>query len=618
MDFTTRFYPATHVALLGDFATQFRSYCNEPDVVELHKMYATFGDNLFLSLLPAMGKAMEVALISCARLEVPSEFSLDNGSQLPILLNYFWRKVFTRDGYPYHDVRDIGNSPLVEEAGHAVKVLRQFTLLFSKVEDVEPQVESADEIRRFVQRVTQDVTITASARLLSLVKGIIAKVVLAEGESQDDPDALLAAPLQQWLEMPWGRHGPGAVAGMEKGVDKWRFSFVEGLDSRLYGYYPEIFGGLRGQPRRGSRVSRLCLVPKDYRGRRIICIEPKELQFAQQGLMQTLYDHVHRHFLTGRSINFLDQRPSQRAAKRGHISTIDLKDASDLVSIGLCRIIFPAPFFRLMTHWRANGIALPDGSSVHTKALATMGSALCFPCETLVFWAISLASIMLREGICLPALDDPAWFERHQGMFDIRVFGDDITVPTEYAGLVCNALQHCGLKVNIQKTCISSVVREACGAWFYGQVDCRVVRLKLTRCRTVLDWISIAESAKTLVKENQLQTAFLLLGRLNGICPVPYGVLGFPDRDDAEVTRHRNSYHVVDTVNDNVYYVNDGYRWNCNLQRLEVLVPTVKTRRGRHLTGYLGLYAWFTGQATESMALDDFTVEMAWTPTSIG
>jgi hypothetical protein len=327
-------------------------------------------------------------------------------------------------------------------------------------------VTNEEALKSFSERISQECEITAPSWLLNRARQLIQSVVMDEDR--------LEASLAQWESYPFGRHGPGAVAMKEKGLDKWNFHRIPGGEPGLF-QFRSASQDDNGYIEYGSAapigvaqpVSRATCVPKDFRSPRIICIEPKEFQFAQQGLWDVLRRLLERNPLSRRAINFEHQEYNGRLCKRSDIATIDLKDASDRVMLKLCRILFPKEFFKLTTRYRSRMIDV-NQSQIRPKCFASMGSALCFPIETLVFWAITQAAIHPND--------------EHLPM---RVFGDDIVVPRGSAPYVIKMLESCGFKVNAQKTCVNSPIRESCGAYTFAGTDVRITRFKTTQCRNL-------------------------------------------------------------------------------------------------------------------------------------
>lgn len=269
------------------------------------------------------------------------------------------------------------------------------------------------------------------------------------------------------------RHGPGAVAGGENNEEKWE---TINLIPSLHSVYPryDLYFGVRSSGRisppiageiismvKKSRVtesvSRLLFVPKDSRGPRVISCEPKELMFVQQGVGRNLMQVLHQN--SGGRINFVDQsingQLALRASKDNSFATIDLKDASDRVATWHITHLFPHWAQKYMFALRSEKTLLPNGDLVSHRKYAPMGSALCFPVESLIFWSIAVCA-----GIT-------AGMSREEAIADTYVYGDDIIIrPSVYEEFL-EYCRHFGIKVNESKSFVSGPFRESCGvdAW---------------------------------------------------------------------------------------------------------------------------------------------------------
>lgn len=614
------------------------------DSVELHVLERRFGARLYYQLLPELGKLMERSLATDDWFELPAWLRCYvDYSGYPRFLLRFWRTAFfvrtisiTENRWelmPIHDIRDRDNEKVVHEAAYAVYVLRQALLAFSKIEDVEPEIDKESELNEFIARITLVPEIRGS-RVLRLAR-ILIRAVVEDSEcfelSDCEMECNLAPCLAQWDEDPFGLHGPGAVAGGERSWQKWLFKTIHGLDSRVYQYLPKHawdtcalakdLGRAGEYPPRElnffdeGRTSVLAVVPKDFRGHRLICIEPKELQFAQQGLMRVLYKHFQSHWLTRSAISFRNQAKSQILSRNLKFATIDLKDASDRLSISLARILFPRAFFQLVTRYRSDKVMLPDSTLVQLKALATMGSALCFPLETLTFWAISLAAMLVQDDLDEGGTDyrflwDKEFPQVIKHHYHLRVFGDDIIVPRRFVTSVVNALEGSGLVVNRGKTFIDGLARESCGDWSYGSVDVRIVRFKASRLSGTHAWLGLAENCKALNESGMTRSAQAVLEFCSRLYPLPYGKSGFPNR--------KGCLNLLVHPKDEWYRENrPAYRWNKNLQRLEFRMPVIcEDNKGeRDLPGNAGLYAWFVGKSATKTPLHQGhpCVKWCWT-----
>lgn len=274
------------------------------------------------------------------------------------------------------------------------------------------------------------------------------------------------------------KHGPGAVAERTKGQNQkfvWR-----SWHDRLEGFFPfteyavATLTDIDLQMKSVEFLSpdqeppvRVVHVPKTLKAPRIIAIEPTCMQFAQQSLMQPLYDTLQRHPLTSRSLRFTDQGENQKLAKASSKSrekaTMDLSEASDRVSFELVKAIFrKAPvFLDAIDRCRSTSarIEYPDGREtlLVLRKFASMGSGLCFPVEAMVFYSILLAAWHSFHNL------PPSWKTVSRASCSISVYGDDIIVPTGMTQVAIDWLEAFGLKVNRNKTFSAGKFRESCG-----------------------------------------------------------------------------------------------------------------------------------------------------------
>jgi hypothetical protein len=212
---------------------------------------------------------------------------------------------------------------------------------------------------------------------------------------------------------------------------------------------------------------------------RIIAIEPTCMQYMQQGLSLQLVDLLQRDDFLGKIIGFDDQIPNREMARygslTGSLATLDLSEASDRVSNQLVRTAF-ARWWWLATAidaTRSRKADVPGYGVLRLAKFASMGSALCFPIEAMVFTTIAFLGI--QSELSRPYSRKELHME-FSGK--VRIYGDDIIVPTEYARSVITQLEVFGLKVNVHKSFWTGKFRESCGGDFYDGHDVGVVKVK--------------------------------------------------------------------------------------------------------------------------------------------
>lgn len=284
------------------------------------------------------------------------------------------------------------------------------------------------------------------------------------------------------------RHGPGAVSDRKKG--EYKYNFLR-WGKRLEDVYPIDSFGLTGLglmdklDEHGIGVlfeegaSKLIAVPKTARGPRLIASEPSYHMWAQQNVRDFLYTRVESTVL-GKSIHFRDQRYNQAAALSGSIdggrATIDLKSASDRISCWLVEDLFRKnnhlleAFSRVRTRWIWQSLDREFPALHKLRKFSTMGSALTFPVQSLVFLAIACG---------VGNYIHPSW-SMAKVQREVLVFGDDIVVPNHWTEALAAVLELLGLKVNHAKTFSGGNFRESCGmdAWMGSDVTPPHVTLK--------------------------------------------------------------------------------------------------------------------------------------------
>jgi hypothetical protein len=211
--------------------------------------------------------------------------------------------------------------------------------------------------------------------------------------------------------------------------------------------------------------SRLATVPKNQDTERTIAIEPSGnmcLQLSAGAYLEGALRYI--------GLDITTQQPKNKAmAKRGSISgdvaTLDLKAASDMISIDLVRALMPPEWFELLMALRSPFISIPQGkgkeaSWVELNMISTMGNGFTFPLMTLLI-------VSLIYGYRCK-LGGPRLFINWK---DTCVFGDDIIIPTSEYTLAVDTLTRAGLIVNLDKSFSSGPFRESCGGDYLNGVD---------------------------------------------------------------------------------------------------------------------------------------------------
>jgi len=270
------------------------------------------------------------------------------------------------------------------------------------------------------------------------------------------------------------RHGPGAVATGEKLPEKHQFRRFYKRLSASYRVDEWFFCNLthvcdslqelQSFTELEAGTAKVVLVQKDSRGPRLISCEPLEYQWIQQSQMSVLVDTIEHHPLTKGFVNFTNQEVNRRLALQGSTGdyswvTLDMKEASDRVSLKLVESLFHDGWYDALYASRSPSTRLPDGRIVHMKKFAPMGSAVCFPVEALIFWALSVATLICKHNLPL-----------RKAATKVYVYGDDIICDAAYHGDIRLTLPKFGLMLNASKCCTAGPFKESCGMdAFYGQ-----------------------------------------------------------------------------------------------------------------------------------------------------
>lgn len=283
---------------------------------------------------------------------------------------------------------------------------------------------------------------------------------------------------------PWTirpKHGPGAVAD----DDGLKYEF-RNWPRKLQPIFPWDFFAVSdfGEYRRETSTEPVereipCVmyaVPKTQEAPRLIAAEPIAHQWIQGGIQRWFEEQIRGSWLSS-FIDLRDQTKSQDLARLGsehsHVATVDLSAASDRLSGRLVEYFFQTnPGLLDALHaCRSRLIKLPDGSYHRMRKFAPMGSAVCFPVQTIVFTGIALAAICYTRNV------RPAEAIK-QAKGQVQVFGDDIIIPIDsYPALIC-LLSELGLKVNEKKSFATGFFREACGMDAFRGYDVTPVRVK--------------------------------------------------------------------------------------------------------------------------------------------
>lgn len=503
----------------------------------------------FLTIaLPTLDDAL-LAGLSKGTLPVLPGWGRKSGTALPEFLWGFWQRIFRHDG-----------TLLPDPCVNSIRAIRQISRTFKKVFEVcdaERVDESLDGFIRTDRELSQ----------LTIPRGIDAMREITQqafGKLVGDTITNISSDMF--------KHGPGAVAEKLGTNSRWNFDSISeriALHIGVETFRASYFDLLIRPPDYSEEPGRLVAVPKTATKPRLISIEPSYNQFIQQGYHTLLKDGLSKF----RICSYVDQTPNQELARRGSLDgslcTVDLSEASDRVHFGLVRYLFSfnRQFVDMLEATRSKEVSLPDGRTLILNKFASMGSALTFPVETMVFTVAVLYTACQVEGEF-----SRAFIKKTLMREDIRIYGDDIIVPTPWYPTLIRVLKEMGLKVNDSKSFSEGRFRESCGGDYWSGYDVTPIyrRRRNPRSKHHVDEIVSYTSFRNqwAAKYGYGPVVSYIDGYLRNIVPIPY--VG-----NSEYTDGLAFFGPEDPLN------LEECRWNTKLQRLEVrtLVPLYGRRK---------------------------------------
>lgn len=188
--------------------------------------------------------------------------------------------------------------------------------------------------------------------------------------------------------------------------------------------------------------SRFSTVYKNREKRRPINIEPFCNLVVQRAIGLWLRGEIKRLF--GIDLDTQATWHRHRIQLWSLIATLDLKNASDSVSLALCEFALPSIVLRTLMHARSPATLVNGYEWYLPFKMSSMGNGFTFELMTLLLLALCR---------CVDSTSS--------------VFGDDIIVEKQYAPIVVEALENVGFVVNTDKSFIDGPFYESCGANFH-------------------------------------------------------------------------------------------------------------------------------------------------------
>jgi len=465
-------------AVLADAGT-LCSVDTSRDLTTIARRYEHEGDAFFGITLADFGKAFERSL-ELGQIDNAAFSSFKKARGLPAFLQGFLCLVFDRTT----------GRLLVDPCPHAVYSVRQITLMWAKMaaECTDDRNRKAilsyhqceTDVKSFTQQYRYNVTARASFRKMArLLFGDLFRTL-----DEDVCEGRLVP-----------KHGPGKTADRRVGNQKWS---LDTWSSRIEKVFPmdhnlipnpglwQSLGDVDIREPGTEQPVKVTLVPKTMKTPRIIAMEPTHVMYVQKAIQTRWYELVDSGTVISSMFHgFGDSEQDRenhqtknrdlamRGSADGSLATLDLSEASDRVSIALVADLlasFP-DLKEAVFATRSTRAETPKGV-IRLWKFASMGSALCFPVEAAVFLTVVFLAIQSELKRPLSHVD----LRRLRGK--VRVYGDDIIVPVEFATPVVEHLEAFGFKVNRSKSFWSGYFRESCGGDYFRGHDVSIVKLR--------------------------------------------------------------------------------------------------------------------------------------------
>lgn len=445
----------------------------ERDVTTLVQRLSAEGESFLTKTLPSFGKSIDLALQGHVPLATAS-FKKRGRSALPAFLSALLRRVFKDDGW----VRDI---PCIQ----SIRLLRQLTFWCKKLEkgysdeSLRKAMEDFIEVDQALPTCAAD--LAAAGSHLGVARAVVERIFRDIGKpSRCRPG-----------------HGPGAVAGGEGVVGKRHIGHAFENLERIFRPIPFFFS-LRDAAESPERItgrlkckyglSKTTFVEKDSSGPRTIGLEPAEYMWCQQGIKALMYDHIETRSIARGRVNFTNQHVNRSLARDwSGCETLDMSKASDRNSLALVEYLYGhTKLWPYLQACRTPGTVLPDGSILMFKKFAPMGSAVCFPVQAVVYYALAVAALHLA-GMPLFVACRKTY-----------VYGDDLIVPRGYYPILERVFGYVGLKFNADKCCTHGRFRESCGLDAFAGEDVTPVRFRRADVRDHSDLVRIVKHHNAL------------------------------------------------------------------------------------------------------------------------
>jgi len=425
----------------------------------------------FLTItLPDLGKSAQ-SWLDQGRVTNHPAFTRERGGSLPLFLGGFFSRVF-----------DQSSGLLLEDpCVDSIRAIRQLTLMCGKMtlecsparqrKALRNYLKCELELREFDSRVSE-----SDLRDFEHMSNLLYRRIF----TQMDRDIYYGRIVP--------KHGPGSTADGLSSNGKFRLQswttrleqagLTAGENLLPNWRYHGLLEGIQFDEPGSETPVKVVLVPKTLKTPRVIAMEPTCMQYMQQGILRSFLEHFGKDDFLPKVIGFDDQTPNQELACQGSLdqrtATLDLSDASDRVSNQLVRSMLRRyPHLGAAVDATRSRRAVVDGHGVIRLAkYASMGSALCFPIEAMVFTTLIFMGIQR-------SLNKPLYRRNLHGFVgSVRVYGDDLIVPVDHVTSVVRMLEHFGARVGTSKSFWTGKFRESCGKEYFNGQDVSIVRVR--------------------------------------------------------------------------------------------------------------------------------------------
>lgn len=474
------------------------------------------GSSFLTITLPTFTKGLERALsVGTVDCNMFPGFGFHAG--LPRFLGGFLSQVFDRSTGVLLDIPN----------PEAIRAVRQICSLHSKIELKASPVREKRALKGYVET---DIQVNASDA--DRTDPMMAEFAYYSALLYREMFLNIEESMQRNVPLT-PKHGPGKTADKLQGnakfdnrvwTDRLEAIFPAG-EYLLPGFhYSQEFETVTWLAPGEELPAKVTLVPKTPKTPRIIAIEPTHMQYMQQGLLRCFVEWIEGDHILSSFIGFSDQDPNRFMARDGSITgalaTLDLSEASDRVSVEHVRCLLKHHnlLWEAVDATRTRKAQIRGHGIISLSKFASMGSATCFPVEAMVFLTVIILSIGRQRNHRISMKE----LENLRGK--VRVFGDDLVVPVEYAQGVIVDLEAFGFQVNKSKSFWTGKFRESCGKEYYDGYDVSIVKTRrpFPTSRTDASEVeSLVVFRNFLYEEGLWTTVTWLDNRIRKLIPFP-------------------------------------------------------------------------------------------------